>query len=131
MLKKESSLCGSSSAIVHEFQDNDLNMNFGAAPSFSRLPEFSSSRCRKIEFSTNALNKMEKLILLQLNHVKLNGPFKNFPKGLRGLCMHGFQSEYIPSDLPMEHLVALDMSFSDLKQLWRKPKVLNSSILLV
>ncbi|PWA36123.1 toll/interleukin-1 receptor (TIR) domain-containing protein [Artemisia annua] len=125
MLKKES-LCGSSSAIDHEFQDNDLNMNFGAAPSFSRPLEFSSSRCRKIEFSTKVLNKMEKLILLQLNHVKLNGPFKNFPKGLRGLCMHGFQSEYIPSDLPMEHLVALDMSFSDLKQLWRKPKFLGS-----
>nr|GEU80352.1 Toll/interleukin-1 receptor (TIR) domain-containing protein [Tanacetum cinerariifolium] len=129
MLEKES--CGSSSAIDHEFQDNDLNMNFGAAPSFSRLLEFSSSHCRKIKFSTNALNKMEKLILLQLNHAKLNGPYKNFPKGLRGLCMHGFQSEYIPSDLQMEHLVALDMSFSDLKQLWRTPKVLNSSILLV
>ncbi|PWA96071.1 toll/interleukin-1 receptor (TIR) domain-containing protein [Artemisia annua] len=125
MLKKESS-CGSSSAIDHEFQDNDLNMNFGAAPSFSRPLEFSSSCCRKIEFSTNALNKMEKLILLQLNHVKLKGPFKNFPKGLRGLCMHGFQSEYIPSDLPMEHLVAVDMSFSYLKQLWRKPKFLGS-----
>ncbi|PWA94604.1 toll/interleukin-1 receptor (TIR) domain-containing protein [Artemisia annua] len=80
----------------------------------------------KIELSTNALNRMENLILLQLNHVKLNGPFKNFPKGLRGLCMHGFQSEYIPSDLPMDHLVALDMSFSDLKKLWRKPKLLGS-----
>ncbi|GKD34515.1 Toll/interleukin-1 receptor domain-containing protein, partial [Tanacetum coccineum] len=125
MLKTES-LCGSSSAIDHEFQDNDLNMNFGGAPSFSRLLEFSSSRCRKMEFSTNSLNKMEKLILLQLNHAKLNGPFKNFPKGLGGLCMHGFQLEYIPSDLPMEHLVALDMSFSDLKQLWRKPKFLGS-----
>ncbi|GJX04220.1 Toll/interleukin-1 receptor domain-containing protein [Tanacetum coccineum] len=125
MLKKES-LCGSSSAIDNEFQDNDLNMHFGTAPSFSRLLEFSSSCCRKIEFSTNALNKMDKLILLQLNHVKLNGPFTNFPKGLRGLCMHGFQSEYIPFDLPMEHLVALDMSFSDLKQLWTTPKFLRS-----
>ncbi|GKB22098.1 Toll/interleukin-1 receptor domain-containing protein [Tanacetum coccineum] len=126
MLKKESSLCGSSSAIDHEFEDIDLNMNFRVGPSFSKHLELSSSRSRKIELSTNALNRMEKLILLQLSHVKLNGPFKNFPNGLRGLCMHGFQSEYIPSDLPMEHLVALDMSFSDLKQLWRKPKFLRS-----
>ncbi|PWA37987.1 toll/interleukin-1 receptor (TIR) domain-containing protein [Artemisia annua] len=126
MLKKESSSCGSSSAIDHEFQDSELNMNFGAAPSFGRILEFSSSGCRKMEFSTNALKKMEKLILLQLNHLKLNGPFKNFPKGLRGLCMHGFQSKYIPSDLPVEHLVALDMSFSDLKQLSRRPKFLGS-----
>ncbi|GJU43008.1 Toll/interleukin-1 receptor domain-containing protein, partial [Tanacetum coccineum] len=125
MLKKESSLFGSSSAIDYEFEDIDLNMNFRVAPSFSRLLEFSSSCCRKIEFSTNALKKMDKLILLQLNNVKLNGPFTNFPKGLRGLCMHGFQSEYIPSDLSMEHLVALDMSFSDMKQLWRKPKVMT------
>ncbi|PWA71041.1 toll/interleukin-1 receptor (TIR) domain-containing protein [Artemisia annua] len=126
MLKEESPLCGSCSAIDHEFQDNDLSMNFGVGPSFSKHLEFSSSRSRKIELSTNALNRMEKLILLQLNHVKLNGPFKNFPKCLRGLCMHGFQSEYIPSDLPMEHLVALDMSFSKLKQLWKKPKFLGS-----
>ncbi|GJV88381.1 Toll/interleukin-1 receptor domain-containing protein [Tanacetum coccineum] len=126
MLKKESSLFGSSSAIDYEFEDIDLNMNFRVGPSFCKHLEFSSSRSRKIELSTNALNRMEKLILLQLSHVKLNGPFKNFPNGLRGLCMHGFQSEYIPSDLPMEHLVALDMSFSDLKQLWRKPKFLGS-----
>ncbi|PWA51937.1 toll/interleukin-1 receptor (TIR) domain-containing protein [Artemisia annua] len=122
----ESSLCGSSSAIDHKFEDIDLSMNFGVDPSFNRLLEFSSSRCRNIELSTNALNKMEKLKLLQLNHIKLNGSFKKFPKGLRGLCMHGFQSEYIPSGLPMEHLVALDMSFSNLKQLWRKPKLLGS-----
>ncbi|GKF98762.1 Toll/interleukin-1 receptor domain-containing protein, partial [Tanacetum coccineum] len=31
-----------------------------------------------------------------------------------------------PSNLPMEQLVALDMSFSDLKKLWRKPKFLGS-----
>ncbi|PWA56886.1 toll/interleukin-1 receptor (TIR) domain-containing protein [Artemisia annua] len=126
MLKKETLLCGSSSATDHEFEDIDLNMNFGVGPLFSTRLEFSSSSSRKIELITNALNRMEKLILLQLNHVKLNGPFKNFPKGLRGLCMHGFQSEYIPSDLPMDHLVALDMSFSDLKKLWRKPKLLGS-----
>ena len=93
MLKKESSLCGSSSAIDHKFEDIDLSMKFGVDPSFNRLLEFSSSRCRNIELSTNVLNKMEKLILLQLNHVKLNGPFKNIPKGFGGLCMHGFQSE--------------------------------------
>ncbi|PWA38904.1 toll/interleukin-1 receptor (TIR) domain-containing protein [Artemisia annua] len=122
----ESSSCGSSSAIDHKFENIDLSMKFGVDPSFNRVLEFSSSSCRNIELSTNALNKMEKLKLLQLNHVKLNGSFKKFPKGLRGLCMHGFQSEYIPSDLPMEHLVALDMSFSNLKELWRKPKLLGS-----
>ncbi|GKA68401.1 Toll/interleukin-1 receptor domain-containing protein [Tanacetum coccineum] len=117
---------GSSSVIDHIFQSHDLIMNFGAGLPVDRVPEFSSSRFKNIELRTNVLNKMEKLNLLRLNHVKLNGSYKNFPKGLRGLCLHGFQSKYIPSDLPMEKLVALDMSYSDLKHLWRKPTHLGS-----
>nr|GEW81476.1 Toll/interleukin-1 receptor (TIR) domain-containing protein [Tanacetum cinerariifolium] len=117
---------GSSSVIDHIFQSHDLIMNFGAGLPVDRVPEFSSSRFKNIKLRTNVLNKMEKLNLLRLNHVKLNGSYKNFPKGLRGLCLHGFQSKYIPSDLPMEKLVALDMSYSDLKHLWRKPKHLGS-----
>lgn len=114
---------GSSSVIDHIFQSHDLIMNFGAGLPVDRVPEFSSSRFKNIELRIDALNKMEKLNLLRLNHVKLNGSCKNFPKGLRGLCLHGFQSKYIPSDLPMKKLVALDMSYSDLKHLWRKPMV--------
>nr|GEW81474.1 Toll/interleukin-1 receptor (TIR) domain-containing protein [Tanacetum cinerariifolium] len=117
---------GSSSVIDHIFQSHDLIMNFGAGLPVDRVPEFSSSRFKNIELRTNVLNKMENLNLLRLNHVKFNGSYKNFPKGLRGLCLHGFQSKYIPSDLPMEKLVALDMSYSDLKHLWRKPTHLGS-----
>ncbi|CAI9298992.1 unnamed protein product [Lactuca saligna] len=82
----------------------------------------SSSRCKKVELRADALRKMDKLKLLQLNNVKMDGSYKNFPKGLRWLSMHGFHSNVIPSDLPMENLVALDMSL----QLWKKPKVLGS-----
>lgn len=122
MLEKEP-LLGSSSVIEREFQDDNLNMIFGVGPSARRVPEFSVSRCKKMKLRTSALHKMDKLNLLKLNHVKLNGAYKCFPKGLRGLSMHGFQLNYIPSDLPMEKLVALDMSYSNLKQLWKKPKV--------
>ncbi|GJS02150.1 disease resistance protein RML1A-like protein isoform X1 [Tanacetum coccineum] len=45
---------------------------------------------------------------------------------LRWLCMHGFPLSYIPSDLPMENMVALDMSNSKLQQLWKEPKLLRS-----
>ena len=83
----------------------------------------SSSRCKKVELRADALRKMDKLKLLQLNNVKMDGSYKNFPKGLRWLSMHGFHSNVIPSDLPMENLVALDMSHSNLTQLWKKPKV--------
>ncbi|XP_023763358.1 disease resistance protein RUN1 [Lactuca sativa] len=110
----------------HELEDNDPNMIFGIGPSNHSILKFPSSGCKKIELRTNALRKMDKLNLLQLNHVKLKGSYKNFPEGLRGLCMHGFQLKYVPSDLPMENLVALDMSYSNLTQLWKKPKILVS-----
>ncbi|GJW01645.1 Toll/interleukin-1 receptor domain-containing protein [Tanacetum coccineum] len=56
------------------------------------------------------------------NYVELNGSYNIIPNGLRWLCMHGFPLSYIPSDLQMDHLVALDMSHSNLKQLWKEPK---------
>ncbi|XP_023767893.1 disease resistance protein RUN1 [Lactuca sativa] len=64
---------------------------------------------------TNVLSKMDRLMLLQLNYVQITGSYKNFPKELRWLCMHGFPLKSIPSDLPMENLVALDMSYSNIE----------------
>ncbi|KAI3515069.1 hypothetical protein L1887_13818 [Cichorium endivia] len=125
MLEKVS-LSGISRVVEHEFEDNDPNMIFGIGPSTHSSKKIPSSHCMKIELRTNALIKMDKLNLLQLNHVKLKGSYKNFPKTLKGLCLHGFHSKYIPSDLPMENLVALDMSYSDLTELWKKPKLLGS-----
>ncbi|KAL7615983.1 hypothetical protein Lser_V15G03521 [Lactuca serriola] len=67
------------------------------------------------KLKTDALSKMDNLMLLQLNYVHMNGSYENFPPELRGLCMHGFHLKYIPSELPMENLVALDMSFSNIE----------------
>ncbi|KAI3739211.1 hypothetical protein L2E82_29610 [Cichorium intybus] len=66
------------------------------------------------ELKTNAFSKMDNLILLQLNFVKISGSYENFPEELRWLCMHGFPLKFIPLDLPMENLVALDMSYSNI-----------------
>ncbi|XP_076901852.1 disease resistance protein RML1A-like [Bidens hawaiensis] len=86
----------------------------------------SSSRKTKGDFETLALNEMRNLRLLRLNYVQLSGSYKNFPQGLKWLCMHGFPLSCIPSDLQMENMVALDMSNSKLQQLWKKPKLLGS-----
>ncbi|XP_023741123.1 disease resistance protein RPV1 isoform X1 [Lactuca sativa] len=67
------------------------------------------------ELKTNILSKMDNLMLLQLNYVKVQGSYENFSKELRWLCMHGFPSKYIPSDLPTDNLVALDMSYSNIE----------------
>ncbi|KAM0052499.1 putative TIR domain, P-loop containing nucleoside triphosphate hydrolase [Helianthus debilis subsp. tardiflorus] len=86
-----------------------------------------SSSCKtKGVYETLAFCEMRNLRLLRLNYVQLSGSYKNFPKGLRWLCMHGFPLSYIPSDLQMENLVALDMSNSKLRQFWKKPKLLRS-----
>ncbi|KAL7618780.1 hypothetical protein Lser_V15G02541 [Lactuca serriola] len=67
------------------------------------------------ELKTSALSNMDSLMLLQLNFVHMNGSYDNFPEELRGLCMHGFPLKSIPSDLPMENLVAIDMSYSNIE----------------
>ncbi|CAI9268758.1 unnamed protein product [Lactuca saligna] len=69
------------------------------------------------KMETNALSNMENLMLLQLNYVQFSGSYENFPDELRWLCMHGFPLKSIPSDLPMENLVALDMSYSSIESL--------------
>ncbi|KAI3510917.1 hypothetical protein L1887_18056 [Cichorium endivia] len=67
------------------------------------------------ELKTDALSKMYHLMLLQLNYVQISGSYDNFPKELRWLCMHGFPLKSIPLDLPMENLVALDLSYSNIE----------------
>ncbi|KAL7616120.1 disease resistance protein RUN1 [Lactuca sativa] len=68
-----------------------------------------------LELKIDALSKMDSLMLLQLNYVQITGSYKNFPEELRWLCMHGFPLNSIPMDLPMENLVALDMSYSNIE----------------
>ncbi|KAK9065028.1 hypothetical protein SSX86_016411 [Deinandra increscens subsp. villosa] len=68
-----------------------------------------------LHLKTDALSKMDKLKLLHLNYVKISGSYKNLSKELRWLCMHGFHLKSMPSDLPMNNLVALDMSHSSIE----------------
>ncbi|KAK9058319.1 hypothetical protein SSX86_023160 [Deinandra increscens subsp. villosa] len=87
------------------------------------------------ELKTESFGLMDNLKLLQLNYVQLNGSFDKFPEELRWLCMHGFPLKSIPLDLPMENLVALDMSYSKIesfdmskdKQLLGSLKILDLS----
>ncbi|XP_023746915.2 disease resistance protein RUN1 [Lactuca sativa] len=67
------------------------------------------------ELKIDALSNMDNLMLLQLNYVHMNGSYENFPEELRCLCMHGYHLNSIPLNLPMENLVALDMSYSNIE----------------
>ncbi|KAK8564336.1 hypothetical protein V6N12_036462 [Hibiscus sabdariffa] len=79
---------------------------------------------------TQAFEKMRRLQLLQLDHVKLKGDFKDFPKSLIWLRWHGFPMQSLPADFDIRRLVALDMRYSNLKRVWKdKECVPNLKIL--
>ncbi|KAK9050123.1 hypothetical protein SSX86_030907 [Deinandra increscens subsp. villosa] len=67
------------------------------------------------KLKTSSLSNMDNVMLLQLDYVQLNGKFENFPEELRWLCMHGFPLKSIRLDFPIENLVALDMSYSNIE----------------
>ncbi|KAK2977673.1 hypothetical protein RJ640_029385 [Escallonia rubra] len=61
-----------------------------------------------------------------LNNIRLTGGYHEFPKKLTWLCWHGFPSRTIPTDCPIQNLVALDMRYSSLKTVWKGTKLLGS-----
>ena len=77
----------------------------------------------QIKLKTEAFVRMQNLRLLHLNDVKIKGGFKDFPKRLAWLSWHRFSLKSIPSDFPMESLVALDLSHSKLEHVWKRTKV--------
>ncbi|XP_042478972.1 disease resistance protein RPV1-like isoform X2 [Macadamia integrifolia] len=83
--------------------------------------------------SIEAFTKMQRLRLLQINHVHLTGNYQHFSKELRWLCWYGFPLISIPSNFHLENLVILDLQYSNIKYLWKgikllkKLKVLNLS----
>nr|KAJ0227521.1 hypothetical protein LSAT_V11C100036880 [Lactuca sativa] len=67
------------------------------------------------ELKTDTFSSMDRLMLLQLNYVHINRSYENFPEEIRWLSMRGFSLIYIPPGLPMQNLVALDMSYSNIE----------------
>ncbi|KAL5576013.1 hypothetical protein UlMin_017712 [Ulmus minor] len=83
---------------------------------------------KKVSFSTKAFEKMQRLRLLQLNHVQLNGSYEYLSEELRWLCWHGFALEFIPNNFYLGNLVALDLQYSNLAHVWEEPKISESNI---
>ncbi|KAI3702668.1 hypothetical protein L6452_28417 [Arctium lappa] len=135
---------GASIFTMERFGD-DLPRKIGARPLLHRVCDifswiwclFSwvfllrSSYNNELDIKTNAFIGIDKLRILQLNYVQLHGSYKHFPKGLRWLSMRGFPLSYLPLELRLENIVALDMSYSNLQHLWKKPKLLRSLKFLI
>ncbi|XP_048423258.1 LOW QUALITY PROTEIN: disease resistance protein RPV1 [Pyrus x bretschneideri] len=78
-------------------------------------------------FSTEAFAHMNKLRLLQLRNVKLNGEYKHLPKELIWLRWRGCPLESIPDDFfNQDKLVFLEMIGSGLVKVWEGSKSLQN-----
>ncbi|KAM7515826.1 hypothetical protein LguiA_005409 [Lonicera macranthoides] len=85
----------------------------------------SSVESADIYLTTGAFTCMRELSLLQINFTQLIGGYEEFPKNLRWLCWQGFPKKFVPSDFPLESLVAIDMRNSRLEQVWKGNRFLG------
>ncbi|KAG5549558.1 hypothetical protein RHGRI_014775 [Rhododendron griersonianum] len=102
-----------------------LLKRYGFSIFFSHLEPTDTENSFSVALDSDAFARMNKLKLLQLNGVHISGPYRKFPKGLRWLCWHGFLLQSIPGDFPLESVVALDMQYSRLKNVWDGTKFLG------
>ncbi|KVH88273.1 hypothetical protein Ccrd_024273, partial [Cynara cardunculus var. scolymus] len=99
--------------------------------------------CLKVHIDGKAFAQMKNLRILkicdeELRHrwhafdlklwkeskVNYNGKLKFLSNKLRLLYWHGFPFKCFPSDFYPENIVAIDLSYSHIKNLWTSPKVM-------
>ncbi|XP_024632717.1 disease resistance protein RUN1 [Medicago truncatula] len=90
-------------------------------------------RTSRVSFSTNAFQEMNKLRLLQLDRVDLIGDFGDLSNHLCWVDWQRFSFKCIPDDFYQENLVAFELKYSNVRQVWKeamlmeKLKILNLS----
>ncbi|XP_054782823.1 disease resistance protein RPV1-like isoform X2 [Prosopis cineraria] len=82
-------------------------------------------RNNRVCLSTEAFKEMKKLRLLQLDHVQLEGDFECLSKDLKWLSWRRFPLRYIPGTFHQGSLVAIDLKYSNLYQIWKEPQLLS------
>ncbi|GKC45144.1 Toll/interleukin-1 receptor domain-containing protein [Tanacetum coccineum] len=78
------------------------------------------------ELKTVAFSNMDSLMILHLDYVQINGTYENFSEELRWLRMRGCPLKSVPSELPMENLVAHQLLYP-FQQLLGSLKILDLS----
>ncbi|XP_058746889.1 disease resistance protein RUN1-like [Vicia villosa] len=82
-------------------------------------------RTSRVVLSTDSFKEMKKLRLLQLDHAILIGDYRYLSKELRWIHWQGFTFNYIPDDFYQGSLVAIDVKYSSMKQVWNETKLLD------
>ncbi|KAK9944489.1 hypothetical protein M0R45_010053 [Rubus argutus] len=101
-------------------ENNGTQTIEGLVLNMHMLPAFAPSRnSNTVVLEIKAFTRMPKLRFLQLSHIQLSGCYEEFPKRLRWLCWIKSPLASLPTDFPFGSLVALEMCYSGLRQLWR------------
>ncbi|KAM4094889.1 hypothetical protein ACB094_06G228800 [Castanea mollissima] len=79
----------------------------------------------EVNFNTKTFIKMQGLRLLQLDYAQFTGDYEYLSKELRWLRWHGFPLEFIPNNFYPRKIVAIDLRYSNLREVWKDPKLLN------
>ena len=91
---------------------------------FSGLLKGSANKnSNEVVLEVDAFAGMSNLQLLQISDVQLRGNCKNFPKGLRWLYWSQCPLQSTPNDFPFDKLVALQMPYSSLRNVFNGVKV--------
>jgi hypothetical protein len=75
-------------------------------------------------FNTKAFKKMNRLRLLQLAGVQLDGDFEYLSRNLRWLSWNGFPLTCIPTSFYLGNLVSIELENSNIKLLWKENQVI-------
>ncbi|KAK2966270.1 hypothetical protein RJ640_002791, partial [Escallonia rubra] len=82
-------------------------------------------KATKVDFSSDALRKMDMLRLLKFHDVYPSQGFEYFPNQLRWLYLRSYPSKSLPPSFEAANLIGLEMPFSQLEKFWAKRKRLN------
>jgi hypothetical protein len=80
-------------------------------------------RSEEKSLSTGSFAKIKNLKLLQINGVDLTGSFKQLSKMLTWICWLECPLVFLPSDFTLDHVVFIDMKYSNMRELWKEEKV--------
>ncbi|KAG5564707.1 hypothetical protein RHGRI_000786 [Rhododendron griersonianum] len=78
-----------------------------------------------VQVNAKAFERMNNLWLLHLDYVHLTTGYEHISRRLLWLSWKGFPLKCIPWNFSMEKLVALDLRYSSLKQVWNRNMILG------
>ncbi|KAF3949653.1 hypothetical protein CMV_024504 [Castanea mollissima] len=84
----------------------------------------------EVNFNTVTFLEMQRLRLLQLDYAQLNGDYVYLSQELRWLRWHGFPLKFIPNNFYPRKIVAIDLRYSNLREVWKDPKLHKKLVVL-